>query len=67
MMVNMTPLISYKETIMAQKKKIDDDVRKDINDIYDLLNSIKQSIDILTKVAETIADNTADRTGFRRK
>lgn len=52
---------------MAQKKKIDDDVRKDINDIYDLLNSIKQSIDILTKVAETIADNTADRTGFRRK
>ena len=53
---------------MAQKKKIADiEVQKDLNDIWTAIDSIKQSIDILTKVAETIADNTADRTGFRRK
>lgn len=43
-----------KEDLM-RKKIADDDVRKDINDIYDLLNSIKKSIDILTKVSENIA------------
>lgn len=51
---------------MAKKKISDTEVQKDLTDIWDAINSIKQSIDILTKVAETIADNTADKTGFRR-
>lgn len=58
---------------MAKKKIADDlssrdsDVQKDINDIYALLNSIQSSIDILVKVSERIADNTEDRTGFRKR
>lgn len=52
---------------MAKKKIADSDVQKDINDIYDLLNSIQSSIDILVKVSERIVNNTEDRTGFRKR
>lgn len=50
-----------------RKKIADSDVQKDINDIYDLLNSIQSNIDILVKVSERIANNTEDRTGFRKR
>lgn len=50
---------------MARKKKVEDtELQRDINDIYNLLDRIQHSIDILVKAAETIAKNTSDRTGF---